>query len=322
MTRGSAEHRAILDWLTQALDRGLETAVGQPVQEGLRKSFEPTDLERRPLPIRVVVVEYTEGYVSDVLIAISNLEIARIGSLLSTVALSIGEQLGVDCQLGPPQAYEFDDRDEADEQLQALFGSDSIRFDTPDGTMLMVMGTRLVNSSGDVLVRSGKLRELLGEEVTDGDGEPEIDEGEFSVEWSPDDTELVVESEVPTFGNDELGVTTAIGPEAAAAPAPVAVDPEPEMTVARSRWSRLLTDVDVQLSAEFGSTNMRLGELASLRGDSVLSFDQMIDDPITVHVNGAPYATARLVVIDDEYGIEIVEVLAPTAAQSGQYTSV
>jgi flagellar motor switch protein FliN/FliY len=326
MARGDVEQRAILEWLGNALDRGLETALGGPVQAGLRKQFDETDMERRPLPIRAVLVEFSDGYLKDVVLAISNMDTPRLASYVSTVAMSIGSQLEVDCEISQPQPFEFDDREEANEQLEALFGSDSVRFDTPDGSVLIAMGTGFVDSAGDVLVRSGKLRELIGKDAPPMEGEPAMPhiEDDFAAEWSPDDSELITATNVPDM-DAEFSAVIGANEEAAAQPEvtpfapPPLVAPVAPVVVAQSdrfgpqsdQWSELLTDVEVQLSAEFGSTEMRLGELSGLHGDTVLTFDQIVDEPITVFVNGSPYAKAKLVVIEDEYGIEIVEVLDP-----------
>ena len=64
----------------------------------------------------------------------------------------------------------------------------------------------------------------------------------------------------------------------------------------------------MELAAELGRTDLSLGEVAGLVDDSVLLLDASVDEPLVVTVNGTPYATARLVVVDDEYAIEILAV--------------
>ncbi|MCW2923322.1 MAG: fliN [Thermoleophilia bacterium] len=99
----------------------------------------------------------------------------------------------------------------------------------------------------------------------------------------------------------------------AAAELPEFVDVDPA-----ARWTQLLSGVEVELSAELGRMDLALGDITSLAADSVLTLDQLVTEPVGVFVNGTRYATARLVVVDGEYGIEILEVveqpelLAPT----------
>lgn len=79
----------------------------------------------------------------------------------------------------------------------------------------------------------------------------------------------------------------------------------------QQRWGALLSGVEVEISAELGRTVMCLGDVTSLDDDKVITLDENIEDPVTVYVNGALYATARLVEVDGQYGIEILEVLEP-----------
>jgi flagellar motor switch protein FliN len=99
-------------------------------------------------------------------------------------------------------------------------------------------------------------------------------------------------------------------------PAPVAAAPiaeHAETRVSAEAWASLLSGVEVELSAELGRTDLALGDITSLTSERVLTLDQLVDEPVLVHVNGTPYATARLVVVDGEYGIEILEVMDQSA---------
>ena len=78
---------------------------------------------------------------------------------------------------------------------------------------------------------------------------------------------------------------------------------------ATGRWTELLSGVEVELSAELGRADLALRDITALAAESVLTLDQMVNEPVSVYVNGTRYATARLVVVDGEYGIEILEVV-------------
>src|SRR5690606_23097525 len=82
-----------------------------------------------------------------------------------------------------------------------------------------------------------------------------------------------------------------------------------EQQQAADRWTQLLSGVEVELSAELGRADLPLGDITSLSSESVLTLDQHVHEPVDVYVNGTRYATARLVVVDGEYGIEILEVV-------------
>ncbi|MFN0074237.1 MAG: flagellar motor switch protein FliN, partial [Chloroflexota bacterium] len=74
----------------------------------------------------------------------------------------------------------------------------------------------------------------------------------------------------------------------------------------------LLLDVPLQVSVELGRTRLTVTEILSLRVGSVLELDKMAGEPGDVLVNGTLIARGEVVVVDEKFGIRIVEVL-PTA---------
>lgn len=78
-----------------------------------------------------------------------------------------------------------------------------------------------------------------------------------------------------------------------------------------------LLDLPVRLSAELGRARMPVGEAVALPAGAIVDLDRDPDDPIDVYVNGLRYATARLILIDGEWGIRLERILGgPGAVQS------
>ena len=82
-----------------------------------------------------------------------------------------------------------------------------------------------------------------------------------------------------------------------------------------------LTDVTVELTVEVGRTRMSLGETLSLGPGSVVTLDRLADQPVDLLVNGRPIARGEVVVIDEQFGLRITEVVGaepeqPDAAQA------
>ena len=80
-----------------------------------------------------------------------------------------------------------------------------------------------------------------------------------------------------------------------------------------------LTEVTVELTVEVGRTRMMLGETMSLGPGSVVTLDRLADKPVDLLVNGRPIARGEVVVIDEQFGLRITEVVgaerpAPSAA--------
>lgn len=70
-----------------------------------------------------------------------------------------------------------------------------------------------------------------------------------------------------------------------------------------------LTDVLVELTVEVGRTRMTLGEALSLGPGSVVTVDRLADKPVDLLCNGRPIARGEVVVIDEEFGLRITEVI-------------
>jgi len=76
-----------------------------------------------------------------------------------------------------------------------------------------------------------------------------------------------------------------------------------------------LGTVRVRVSAELGRTHLPIGDVLNMPPGSVVQLDRLPTDPIDVLVNGRPYASARLVLVDGEYAVQIVKLMPqPVAA--------
>jgi flagellar motor switch protein FliN/FliY len=86
-----------------------------------------------------------------------------------------------------------------------------------------------------------------------------------------------------------------------------------------------LTEVTVELTVEVGRTRMQLGETMSLGPGSVVTLDRLADKPVDLLVNGRPIARGEVVVIDEQFGLRITEVVgaerpAVSAAPAAGFT--
>jgi flagellar motor switch protein FliN/FliY len=71
----------------------------------------------------------------------------------------------------------------------------------------------------------------------------------------------------------------------------------------------LLHDVEMGVTAELGRTRMLVREVLDLVPGSVIELDRAAGSPVDVLVNGTLIARGEVVVIDEEFGIRITEVL-------------
>lgn len=75
----------------------------------------------------------------------------------------------------------------------------------------------------------------------------------------------------------------------------------------------LLHDVDMEVTVELGRTTMPIRDLLALQPGMVVEIDRAAGGPIDVLVNGRLIACGEVVVIDEEFGIRITEIVSPGA---------
>jgi flagellar motor switch protein FliN/FliY len=75
----------------------------------------------------------------------------------------------------------------------------------------------------------------------------------------------------------------------------------------------LLFDVMLDASIELGKTQMTIEEILKLAKGSVIELDKLASEPVEFLVNGKVIARGEVVVIDDNFGIRITEILSQRA---------
>jgi flagellar motor switch protein FliN/FliY len=72
---------------------------------------------------------------------------------------------------------------------------------------------------------------------------------------------------------------------------------------------RRLSDVPIDLTVEIGRTRLTVGETLELRQGSILTLNRMAGEPVDLLVNGTPIARGEVVVIDEQFGVRITDVV-------------
>ena len=73
----------------------------------------------------------------------------------------------------------------------------------------------------------------------------------------------------------------------------------------------MLHDVEMEVSAELGRTRMAVRELLSLNPGAIVELDRAAGSPADLLVNGRLIARGEVVVIDENFGIRITEIVSP-----------
>ncbi|MEV4514922.1 flagellar motor switch protein FliN [Dactylosporangium sp. NPDC049525] len=89
-------------------------------------------------------------------------------------------------------------------------------------------------------------------------------------------------------------------------------EPRPERGERGRPAFDLLHDVEMEVTAELGRTRMSVRELLSLAPGAVIELDRAAGGPADLLVNGRLIARGEVVVIDENFGIRITEIVGPT----------
>ena len=85
-----------------------------------------------------------------------------------------------------------------------------------------------------------------------------------------------------------------------------------------ARRMNLLRDVMMGVSVELGRTRMTVRELLALTPGAIVELDKAAGAPVDLLVNGTLMARGEVVVIDEEFGVRITEIVSPGASETGR----
>src|SRR3954447_11167589 len=85
--------------------------------------------------------------------------------------------------------------------------------------------------------------------------------------------------------------------------------PAPAVSAGGADLGRVI-DVPVELAVEIGRTTMTIGETLSLAPGSIVSLNRLAGEPVDLLVNGKVIAQGEVVVIDEEFGLRITDIVS------------
>jgi len=125
-------------------------------------------------------------------------------------------------------------------------------------------------------------------------------------------TSLPLEPEIPVTG----GHSQVIDARQEAAAGSVVVQPaefapfvEPSAPKEKGNLA-LILDVPLQFTVELGRTRKTIKEILELGPGAIVELNKLAGEPVDILVNGKPIAKGEVVVIDENYGVRITEILS------------
>lgn len=84
-------------------------------------------------------------------------------------------------------------------------------------------------------------------------------------------------------------------------------DPQDEANALKKRQMSLFNRIPVTMTLEVASVEISLAELMAIDGDSIVELDKLAGEPLDIKVNGILFGKAEVVVLNDKYGLRIIE---------------
>ncbi len=89
--------------------------------------------------------------------------------------------------------------------------------------------------------------------------------------------------------------------------APLSHGPQPEVTGNIG----LLMDVSMQLTVELGRTKMLIKDILGMGEGTIVELDKLAGEPVDLLVNGKLIAKGEVVVIDENFGVRVTDIISP-----------
>lgn len=77
----------------------------------------------------------------------------------------------------------------------------------------------------------------------------------------------------------------------------------------------LIRDVPVEITVELGKTGKRINEILDFGVGTVIELDRLVGEPLDILANGRRIAKGEVVVVEENYGVRITDIIIPKKVQ-------
>ncbi|OCS87684.1 flagellar motor switch phosphatase FliY [Caryophanon tenue] len=86
----------------------------------------------------------------------------------------------------------------------------------------------------------------------------------------------------------------------------------PQMTANETQNLNMLLDIPLQVTVELGRTKRSVKEILELTSGSIIELDKLAGEPVDILVNSRLIAKGEVVVIDENFGVRITDIVSQT----------
>lgn len=94
--------------------------------------------------------------------------------------------------------------------------------------------------------------------------------------------------------------------------------PTAATTAAATRNLDFFKNIPVTVTLEVASKEIALGDLMTAGEGSIIELDKLNGEPLDVKVNGSLMGHAEVVVVNDKYGLRLIDVVESALTSMGQ----
>jgi flagellar motor switch protein FliN/FliY len=80
----------------------------------------------------------------------------------------------------------------------------------------------------------------------------------------------------------------------------------------------ILLDASMTVEARMGEADLRVCDVLQLGPGSVLKLDRKVGEPVDLYLRGIKFASGQLVVVGDQLGVRIKEILSVESAEKAR----
>ncbi|MCL2740547.1 MAG: flagellar motor switch protein FliN, partial [Oscillospiraceae bacterium] len=94
---------------------------------------------------------------------------------------------------------------------------------------------------------------------------------------------------------------------------PVSYQPFDEKNVSGEKKDMsMIDDVPLEITVELGRTHKLIKDVLEFGPGSLIELDKMAGEPVEILVNGKSIAKGEVVVIDENFGVRILDIIQPS----------
>lgn len=233
-----------------------------------------------------------------------------MNQMMGSAATSMSSILNEVVNISPPTA-KYIALDEVFDEINGFFGEDEILVDT---SFRLKVGD-LIDSSFKQISKIDFANKLVSRLT-------ENDNGLLAKDWSISDDivtdikeEKARETEKPGYERGEIPVSSS-GHVAKREHVDVKKAQFPDFDNGSSvaplpHNMALIQDVPLQVTVQLGKTRMSIKEILELGEGSIVELDKLAGEPVDLLVNGKLVAKGEVVVIDENFGFRVKDIVSP-----------